>query len=136
MVKKQVKNNKNMFSKGRTALLTLLASLGVVSAVGMTRTVVNNDGPDNPKDKKEVVADVARDGNLTANLPTDPVELERFIKMADETLAELNKKIENDELNPEEEFYARITIKNINAERAECIRRLGAMQQANGKNGR
>ena len=133
---KQQKNNVKNFSGARKGLLTLLASLGVVSAVGMTRTVVNNDGPDNPKDKKEVVADVARGGKLTVNLPTDPVELERFIKMADETLAKLNKKIENDELNPEEEFYARITIKNITAERAECIRRLAALQQANAKNGR
>lgn len=133
---KQQKNNVKNFSGARKGLLTLLASLGVVSAVGMTRTVVNNDGPDNPKDKKEVVADVARGGKLTANLPTDPMELERFIKMADEMLAKLNKKIENDELNPEEEFYARITIKNITAERAECIRRLAALQQANAKNGR
>ena len=133
---KQQKNNVKNFSGARKGLLTLLASLGVVSAVGMTRTVVNNDGPDNPKDKKEVVADVARDDNLTVNLPTDPMELERFIKMADETLAKLNKQIENDELNPEEEFYARITIKNITAERAECIRRLAALQQANAKSGR
>ena len=133
---KQQKNNVKNFSGARKGLLTLLASLGVVSAVGMTRTVVNNDGPDNPKDKKEVVADVARDDKLTVNLPTDPIELERFIKMADEMLAKLNKKIENDELNPEEEFYARITIKNITAERAECIRRLAALQQANAKNGR
>ena len=136
MVKKQVKTNKNIFSKGRAAMLTALASLGVVAASGMNRAVLHDDGPDNPKNKKEVVADVARGGKLTVNLPTDPMELERFIKMADETLAKLNKKIENDELNPEEEFYARITIKNITAERAECIRRLAALQQANAKNGR
>lgn len=133
MVKQQKKNVKS-FSGARKGLLTLLASLGVVSAVGMTRTVVNNDGPDNPKDKKENVVELERANEM--NLPKTIEELQTFVKMADDVLANLDARLASGELNAEERFDARNTRKEVMAERAEALRRLLVLQQEKSNIGR
>ena len=131
---KQQKNNKKSFSVARKGLLTLLASLGVVSAVGMTRDVVNNDGPDNPKDKKENVVELEHANEM--NLPTTIEELQAFVKMADSVLENLDARLASGELNAEDRFYARNARKKVVAERAEALRRLLVLQQEKSNIGR
>ncbi|MBR6597828.1 MAG: hypothetical protein IKL37_03425 [Alphaproteobacteria bacterium] len=127
MKKKQSQQNKQLFSKGRTALLTLLASLGVVTAVGMNRTPVHNDGPDNPAGTKEAVVEYEPAPEM--NLPNTIEGLQTLLRFSDNVLADLDAKLASGELNAEERFEARNTRKAVLAERAEAQRRLSILLQ-------
>lgn len=134
MKKKQSQQNKQLFSKGRVALLTLLASLGVVTAVGMNRTPVHNDGPDNPTGTKEVVVESEFPPEMYR--PKTVEEAENLIKMADDALADLDARLASGRLSPEERYYARLIRESIVDERDWYIKYLVVLKQVKSNGGR